>query len=101
MENNLTGKGNFWDKWKSRTVIMIFGVLFLVVGKYVALPAEQFANNLMGLAAVIGACGGLHILNKREESLIQVRQGEYEFTKDTRKSGDTLVSGITGNVTKI
>ena len=101
MENNLTGKGRFLDKLKSRTVILVFGVLFLVVGKYITLPPDQFASNLMGLAAVIGACGGLHLLNKREESLIELRHGEYQYTKDTRKSGDTLVSGITGNITKI
>ena len=101
MENNLTGKGRFLDKLKSRTVILVFGALFAVIGKWMTFPHDEAAASLVGLAAVIAACGGLHIFNKTQEAAISIKQGKFEYTKDTRKSGDTLVSGITGNVTKI
>ena len=98
---NIAGS-NLRNKLKSRTFWLAFMGMAVSAIPLLKADDEYIGPALLGYAAVIGAVAGLNAFNKQQERLIQMKSGNTFFTEDTRGAGDTnVISGLTGNVTKI
>ena len=98
---NVAG-GSWKQKIKSRTLWIITGALAVASIPLIKAGDQYIGEALLGYAAVITALAGFSVFNKRQESMITYKAGDTEIVKDTRAGGDTnIVSGITGNVTKL